>query len=167
MCFGAFLCSCWCTIMERQEDIRCSDWWCNCHMDLVWSAWLPSLDSAFPCDDWCLGHLVPVVKSYHIYQEVSSIHDDYHTFWLVLLPCCSHLVFPFQESTRYSCSTDTWRCRRERVTSITQWHKQSTSPVSGDRVGAWPKEVSGRMFLSWKIQTIHGFPCSSCWLQIV
>ena len=87
--FGTLLCSCWRAVMERQEDNCCSDRWCNCHMGVIWGAWLPPLNSVIPCDDWSPGRLVPVVQSYNLHQEVS---ERYGLFFRCSGWYCFHLT---------------------------------------------------------------------------
>jgi hypothetical protein len=90
-----------------------------------------------------------VVQGHRFYQQVrgSSLHRKI-IMWLTLSPILltsSSLLF--QEPAWYSSSTDIWRACCQYRESAAHWHQPSTWLASGDCPGAWPHEISSRIFL--------------------
>jgi len=62
-----FGCSCWCLLVEEQEDLCECTWCCHCLVGFLWVAWIPLGHSGLPYPNTLSGCPFPVVQCIHIY----------------------------------------------------------------------------------------------------
>lgn len=67
LCHFFLGCSCWCLLVEEQEDLCECTWWCHCLVGFLWVAWIPLSHSGLPYPNTLSGCPFPVVQCIHIY----------------------------------------------------------------------------------------------------